>query len=220
MRTRATLNPCDPDRAADRQRDGESAQLVVCETADELFQKLRGNAEYLDPSMRRDVPDKARGKRVLLWGNARQEAEMDIEKLKAVGPTRRGSHVWKAVERLVARHIADGEDFEQMVLGWQNYARHCRQTGSEGTEFVMMARTFFGRDMHWLEWAELDLRTPAQVAQDTKWAALEDRARALGFNTVDRQRGYDVALRAVEQAERDNARKVVQQVGLKLQVVR
>ncbi len=141
---------------------------------------------------------------------------MDIEKLKAVGPTRRGSHVWKAVERLIARHLSDGEDFEQMVLGWQNYARHCRQTGSEGTEFVMMARTFFGRDLHWQERAEMDVRTPYQKQQDAEWAALEARARALGFNTVDRSRGLSVARAAVERAERDGARKVAEPPKLRV----
>jgi hypothetical protein len=141
---------------------------------------------------------------------------MDIEKLKAVGPRRRGSHVWKAVERQIARHLTDGEDFEQMVLGWQNYARHCRQTGSDGTEFVMMARTFFGRDMHWQEWAEMDTRTPRQKAEDAEWADLERRAKALGFNTVDRSRGYAVARHAVEEAERANERKVVEPLRLKV----
>lgn len=145
---------------------------------------------------------------------------MDIERLKAVGPKRRGSHVWKAVERLIARHVEDGEDFELMVTGWQNYARHCRQTHSDGTEFVMMARTFFGRDMHWHEWAEMDLRSPQEIALDAKWAALEVRARRLGFNTVDRSRGYSVAERAVEQAERMAERRVVEQAGLRLQVVK
>jgi hypothetical protein len=142
---------------------------------------------------------------------------MDIEKLKAVGPRRRGSHVWKAVERQIARHLIDGEDFEQMVLGWQNYARHCKQTGSDGTEFVMMARTFFGRDMHWQEWAEMDTRTAYQIAQDLEWEGLERRAKAMGFNTVDRSRGLSVARAAVEKAERETMRKVTE--PLKLRVV-
>lgn len=140
---------------------------------------------------------------------------MDIERLKQVGPKRRGSHVWVAAQRLIERHIEEGADFEQMVKGWENYARHCKQTRSDGTEFVMMARTFFGRDRHWEEWAEMDLRTPAEIAQDRRWADLQVRAERMGFTTVDRSRGFDVARNAIESEERKRASNVLQLAGLK-----
>lgn len=89
-----------------------------------------------------------------------------------------------------------------------------------GTPYVKQAATFVGPDCWFEEWAEMDLRTPQQIAQDARWADLEARAVRLGFTTVDRQRGYDVALRAVEQAERENERRVVDRAGLRLQVVR
>lgn len=95
-----------------------------------------------------------------------------------------------------------------MLKGAQNYRIHCGRKQIEGTEFVMMAKTFFGRDMHWVEWAEMDLRTPHQIAQDTEWEALEARAHALGFRTVDRSRGLTVARYAIEQAERQPLRVV------------
>lgn len=142
-----------------------------------------------------------------------------LQQIKAVYPKRSGAQVWTAVERLVARHLSEGHDIETMIRGAENYRIHCARKNMERTEYVMQARTFFGRDQHWIEWAEMEMRPPAQIAQDAKWAALEERARALGYNTVDRSRGYDVALRAVEQAERENERKVLAQAGLKLRVV-
>ena len=57
------------------------------------------------------------------------------------------------------------------------------------------------------------------VRDDDRWANLERRAAALGFSVVDRARGYDIALRAVEQAERANEHAVVQRAGIKLRVV-
>ncbi len=134
---------------------------------------------------------------------------MDIERLKAVGPKRRGAHVWPAAQRLIERHLEDGQDFEQMVKGWSNYATHCRQTGSDGTEFVLMARTFFGRDMHWLEWCEMDMRTPQQKRQDEQWEALEMRAKALGFSTVDRSKGLTLVDHVIKEKERERERSGV-----------
>ncbi len=124
-----------------------------------------------------------------------------LKQLKEAYPKRDGNNVWSAVPRLIATYAPDA-DWNEMLLGTQNYYRHCGRKAMIGSEYVMQAKTFYGRDLHWQEWATLDLRTPQQIAEDTRWRQLEDRARALGFTTVDRVRGYSVALSAVEAAER------------------
>lgn len=142
-----------------------------------------------------------------------------MAQIKSVYPNRRGEQGWAKLRTIIPRRIAEGHDFETMLKGAANYRRHCEQKGDIGGEFVKRAETFFGPGLYFEEWAEMDLRTPHQIAQDAKWADLEGRARAMGFNTVDRSRGYEVALRAVEQVERENERKMLERTGLKLRVV-
>jgi hypothetical protein len=114
--------------------------------------------------------------------------------------------------------IASGAEWDRILQGAQNYKIHCSRKAMIGTGYVMMLQTFIGRDWHFEEWAAMEMRTPHQIAQEARWGDLERRAVALGFTTVDRARGYDVALRAVEEAERANERKVTQ--GLRLVVGR
>ena len=130
-----------------------------------------------------------------------------VSELKRLYPKRDGAHGWSAVQRLLNSHTTD-EDRYSIVLGTKNYAIHCGRKQMTGTEYVMQARTFYGRDRHWQEWSEMDLRSPAQIASDREWAALEARAKALGFTTVDRARGLQVARYAIEQAEKQPLRLV------------
>lgn len=132
-----------------------------------------------------------------------------LDQLKAAYPARRGGQVWPAVIRLVTRHFEDGCEFEPMLKGAQNYRTYFARRGELGSEYVMMARTFFGRDMHWLEWAEMDMRTPAEIALDAKWEALEARARALGFKEVDRSRGLATVEYAIKHQEDQRKLRVV-----------
>jgi hypothetical protein len=142
-----------------------------------------------------------------------------LEQLRAAYPKRDGGGDGrKIVTRLVQQAIANGATWDRILLGAQNYATHCARKGKAGTEYCMMLQTFVGRDWHFDDWAAMEMRTPHQIAQEARWGDLERRAVALGFTTVDRARGYDVALRAVEEAERANERKVTQ--GLRLVVGR
>jgi hypothetical protein len=131
-----------------------------------------------------------------------------LEELKGLYPRRDGAQGWSAVERLLNAHSEVGDEVS-IVKGTQNYAIHCGRKGMTGTEYVMQARTFYGRDRHWQEWSEMDLRSPAQKAEEREWEQLLVRAKALGFTTVDRSRGLQVARYAIEQAERRPQLQVV-----------
>lgn len=142
-----------------------------------------------------------------------------VEKLRALYPKRDGAQGWSAVQRLLNAYTVETEA-ETIIAGTKQYAIHCGRKAMTGTEYVLKAQTFYGRDRHWLEWSEMDLRSPSQIAADSQWATLETRATALGFTTVDRSRGMDVARRAIEQAEAAASRDVVARAGLNLRVVR
>lgn len=143
-----------------------------------------------------------------------------FEQIRSSYPRRDGGQGWPIARRKIEGALAGGAEFGRILAGTRNYASYCKRTGKVGTEMTMQAQRFFGPGLYWDEYADIDGRSPQQIAQDAKWEGLERRAKALGFTTVDRQRGYDVALRAVEQAERENERRVVERTGLRLQVVK
>ncbi len=101
--------------------------------------------------------------------------------LKSLYPKRDGGQGWGAVTRLIDRAVAGGADMERVMLGTKNYATHCRRKGMLGTEFVMQARTFYGRDQHWEEWADQDMRSAAEIAADRAREALVQRAARISF---------------------------------------
>lgn len=128
-----------------------------------------------------------------------------LAELKAIYPKRDGAQGWSAVQRLLNAN-ADDEDESAIVLGTKNYAIHCGRKAMTGTEYVMQARTFYGRDRHWEEWSEMDLRSPAQKAEEVARADLLARAKVLGFQHVDFSKGLQVARYAIEQAEKQGQR--------------
>jgi len=73
------------------------------------------------------------------------------QQLQAVYPRRRGQG-WIMAGKQIAKHLADGESFAEMVQGADNYRRYIAQSG----EFVKMAQTFFGPNMWWLEYDDDD----------------------------------------------------------------
>jgi len=63
------------------------------------------------------------------------------------------------------QRIKQGYDPETILAGIRAYAEYVRASKTEGTPYVMMARTFFGPDLHFLEdW------TPPEVKPE--WATL------------------------------------------------
>lgn len=143
-----------------------------------------------------------------------------ISQLKVLYPKRDGGQVWPAVSRLIPCYVQPDE-WDRVVQGTKNYAVYCQRKGQLGTDFVMMARTFYGRDRHWEEYADMDVRTPAQVAADAKLATLQARANALGVQVA----GMDsrAAEEAIVQAERAALNRKWEQQGMnqpKFQVVR
>lgn len=132
-----------------------------------------------------------------------------LDQLKAAYPKRDGGGDGKKiVTRLVLKAVAEGAEWERILRGAQNYARYCGRKGFTGTEYVMMLQTFVGRDWHFDDWADKDLRTPAQKREDAEREALTMRAQALGHKEVDWSRGTEAVRLAVELAESKRLRIV------------
>jgi len=83
-----------------------------------------------------------------------------------------GNSKAKAFKGYTAR-IKAGYSRSDIGEGLQRYKNFCTKTNKIGTEFIMMAATFFGRDEHFLE--EWDL--PVEAKAET----IEDKAKRLGL---------------------------------------
>ncbi len=126
-----------------------------------------------------------------------------MKRLRAVYPKRDGGHGWGVVPRLIEKAVANGADVERIEQGTKNYAVHCRKKGMVGTEFVQQARTFYGQGQWWEEWADMDMRTPAEKAAETAKAAVVQRAAHVGFRAQkegEPDYRYEQELREAERA--------------------
>jgi hypothetical protein len=133
-----------------------------------------------------------------------------FEQLRAAYPKRDGGQGYADGRKQLLKRFDEGHTFETVLQGIQNYAIFCGRKQMVGTSYVMQFATFCGPGLWFCEYAEMDIRSPAQKLQDAEWQDLEERARQLGFTTVDRSRGITVARIAIEQAERANERKVTE----------
>ena len=69
----------------------------------------------------------------------------------------------------------DSQNDMPMTFGVNRYAAFCQATGKIGTEFVMMASTFFGPSQHYLEdWVLPDGGMPRDNKYLEGWALEKD----------------------------------------------
>lgn len=81
---------------------------------------------------------------------SKSEDDERLAELKSIYPKRAGSQPWKrAMKAAHGRIAADGATWTDLTDGVRRYAEYCRQTDKIGTEYVMMAATFFGPDKHY-----------------------------------------------------------------------
>ena len=71
------------------------------------------------------------------------------QQLSKVYPKRNGQG-WVNAKRQILVHLKEGESWEEMLLGADNYRKYIVESG----EFVRMAQTFFGPNMWWTEFQE------------------------------------------------------------------
>lgn len=74
------------------------------------------------------------------------------KQISAVYPKRNGQG-WINAGTKIAEHLANGESFDEMLRGADNYRKCCAEEGTE-PQYIRMAQTFFGPNMWWLEFQE------------------------------------------------------------------
>lgn len=117
------------------------------------------------------------------------------------GPARIKRLMAVAVQNLPWEHILEAA---------RKYRIWCGRKGMTGTSYVMMLSTWLGRDEHYIEWYEFDLRDPAKIAEDAERRDLAARAAQLGFKEIAWEHGLPVVKRAIEAEE---VKRLAQQAG-------
>ncbi len=118
-----------------------------------------------------------------------------LELLKKEYPQRMGHQNWEKVRTLAPRLCSMwGIPWETLLKGARNYKAMLTQQGKVGSEFVMPAGKFFDdRDQLFAEYADMDMRTPVQIAVDARWTRLAEAAEKAGFVLPDRANGIEYA---------------------------
>jgi hypothetical protein len=106
-----------------------------------------------------------------------------LEQLRAEAPARLGHHGWEKLRVLVPRLVFTWHiPWETILKGVRNYRLMNERMGKIGSEFVMpMAKLLDDRERLFMEYAEMDMRSPVEVAADRAKQALVLRAAKVGF---------------------------------------
>lgn len=126
------------------------------------------------------------------------------DQLKAAYPQRAGHQGWVAVRMLVPRRMTEGYTWERILAGTKAFAVHAQKTNQAGTAFIPMAQTFYGPNAYFEEYADMDTRSPAQIASALRMGAALKRAIGLGFRLPvgnETAEQYESCLRDHERAQ-------------------
>ncbi len=93
----------------------------------------------------------ARGKAPSENRSSKENYSNEFEQAWQAYPKRAGGNSKAAAWKAWKARIKDGVTTEAMLAGVSRYAGYVRATGSEGTQFVKQAATFFGPDRHFEE---------------------------------------------------------------------
>lgn len=75
-----------------------------------------------------------------------------FEEFRAVFPKRAGTHRWVDAERFFHAEVGVRKtDPQEIIDGAKRYAAYCASTGRVGSEYVMQAATFLGRNRGWMD---------------------------------------------------------------------
>lgn len=101
---------------------------------------------------------------------ARPETVDKFAAIRAVYPRRAGSQRWQDAEKAYHARIREKWPHAEILEGVLRYAGFIRTSGKEGTEYVMQAATFLGKNRQFLEpWAAPPSK--AQAKQDANVSA-------------------------------------------------
>ena len=113
-----------------------------------------GFAKALPEAFAEDMPESGTGAGAGAGSNSSAGADkypQAFEQAYAALPKRTPSHNKKAAYSQWTARVKQGATHEQLRAGAERYAKYAKASGKEGTEFVMMAATFFGPKDHFLQ---------------------------------------------------------------------
>lgn len=93
----------------------------------------------------------ARGKAPSENRSSKENYSNEFEQAWQAYPKRAGGNSKAAAWKAWKARLKDGATVEVLMAGVRRYAGYVRATGSEGTQFVKQAATFFGPDRHFEE---------------------------------------------------------------------
>jgi hypothetical protein len=87
-------------------------------------------------------------------GNTTAASRPTLDAMKAVYPKRAGAQPWGRAEKAIAARLREGVSEIEILDGASRYAAFAKETGIDGTAYVMQVATFCGPEKHFLEpWA-------------------------------------------------------------------
>lgn len=72
--------------------------------------------------------------------------EAELASVKALYPKRAGDNPWPKARKCLSARLQEGHSMEEILEGVRRYANFCKHTEKLGTEFVMQAARFLGKD--------------------------------------------------------------------------
>lgn len=128
-----------------------------------------------------------------------------LERLKDSYPSRDGDNGWLYVRTAIPRALSAGSTWERIQKGTLAYRAHCDRKGLTGTDKVKQARTFYGPDQWFEEWADMEPVIDARAAAlQARWAALHRRRLAIHFRPPSEMETVDSFETTLRQAEREH----------------
>lgn len=118
----------------------------------------------------------------------------EFEALWRAYPKRAGGNSKAKAYRAFKTRLKQGYTLADISAGVYRYGAFCEKTARVGSEFVMMAATFFGPDEHFLEPWE----PPATMIKET----LEQRAARLGLTARPGESWADFERRVQQSRDR------------------
>lgn len=98
------------------------------------------------------------------------------QQLRESYPKRKGHQNWQQCGERIARHLKNGESWDEMLIGAKNYRKLCAEENTEPC-YISQATTFYGPKMLWTEYQEMDDCSNAP--------SLDDKAQDVGLTRAD-----------------------------------
>lgn len=127
---------------------------------DQRSLSLRANGTPTEgPTKRQESISKVRTHTIQT--RAKSVSDSDFDRIKSAYPKRSGNQPWRKARECINARLAEGYTVEDMLAGANRYAEHCAREDKTGTRFVLMAATFYGRELGFTaEW------TPPERPED------------------------------------------------------